>query len=293
MQEGLRPHSGGPGGRRHSHPRHRRERSSSSSSWSSSSESVTTDPPTSPLYNARRASKSKDQPMPQPQPQQPKPGKARRGPKPTTVPFAGRYSASSSPHPDPITAAASAAAAAAAAGGGGLQNEKLRQDHRNRGLSMPNFRHAGNGGGGGGGPQIATYKIAVEPPTPVAGAPSGKLGGPFAPSYPPNAWRSESRGGGGNVRWRDLVDIDIPFGGWVNEPEAPEAPPAVGRGEGGREKYRREEFGRGARRSVSHEERVRLRERERRDWERERERADSETDARLDRRFGGRGEGRR
>ncbi|KFY55399.1 hypothetical protein V496_07010 [Pseudogymnoascus sp. VKM F-4515 (FW-2607)] len=283
-QEGLRPHSGGPGGRHHSHPRQGRERSSSSSSWSSSSESVTTDPPTSPLYTARRASKSKDQPQPQPQPQQQgNPGKSRRGPKPTTIPFVGRYSASSSPHPDPVAAAASAAAAAAA-GLGGLQNEKLRQDHRNRGLSMPNFRHAA-----GGGPQIATYKIAVDPPPPSSGA------GPFTPSYPPNAWRSESRGGGANVRWRDLVDIDIPLGAWVKEPPvAPDAPPAVGGGGGmgekvGREKYRREEFGRAReRRSVSHEERVRLRERERRDWERERERADSETDARLDRRFGGR-----
>lgn len=82
-----------------------------------------------------------------------------------------------------------------------------------------------------------------------------------------------------------MVDIDIPLGAWVKEPPvAPDAPPAVGGGGGmgekvGREKYRREEFGRAReRRSVSHEERVRLRERERRDWERGRERADSETE---------------
>ncbi|OBT38581.1 hypothetical protein VE00_11045 [Pseudogymnoascus sp. WSF 3629] len=294
QQEGLRPHSGGPGGRRHSHPRHRRERSSSSSSWSSSSESVTTDPPSSPLYNARRKAKGMEQPVPQPQPQQQQQGKPRRNAKPTTIPFAGRYSASSSPHPDPIAAAASAAAAAALGGGLGgglgLQNEKLRQDHRNRGLSMPNFRHAGPGSGG---PHIATYKIAVDPP-PVEKF--GGAAGPFSPSYPPNAWRSESRGGGGNVRWRDLVDIDIPLGGWVNKepPVAPDAPPAVGGGGGGmgggmggREKYRREDFGKRERRSVSHEERARERERERR-WERERERADSETDARMERRLGGR-----
>jgi hypothetical protein len=99
------------------------------------------------------------------------------------------------------------------------------------------------------------------------------------------------------VRWRDLVDIDIPLGAWVKEPPvAPDAPPAVGggggggggnAGMGGREKYRREDFGKRERRSVSHEERARERERERR-WERERERADSETDARMERRLGGR-----
>lgn len=87
------------------------------------------------------------------------------------------------------------------------------------------------------------------------------------------------------------MGIDIPMGGGVGreQPEVPDAPPAVGggRGDGGREKYRREDFGRRERRSVSHEERVRLRERERRDWER-RDRADSETDARLGGRFGGR-----
>ncbi|KFZ06223.1 hypothetical protein V502_09916, partial [Pseudogymnoascus sp. VKM F-4520 (FW-2644)] len=172
------------------------------------------------MYSARRASKAKEQPLPpqQQQQQQGNSGKPRRGAKPAAVPFAGRYSASSSPHPDPVAAAASAAAAAA---GGVLPNEKLRQDHRNRGLSMPNFRH----GGAGGGPQIAaTYKIAVDPPPP----PPAAAGGPFTPSYPPNAWRSESRGGGANVRWRDLVDIDIPLGGWVKEPLAPDAPPAVG-----------------------------------------------------------------
>ena len=82
------------------------------------------------------------------------------------------------------------------------------------------------------------------------------------------------------------MDLDIPLGGWVKEPLAPDAPPAVGGGGmGGREKYRREEFGKRERRSVSHEERVRERER-RREWER-RERADSETDARMERRFGG------